>query len=282
MPVIRVDDPGDAALADYRHVPDPELLRRGAIFVAEGRLVVRTLLGASALGTRSVLVTDTALESLRDVLAPHLPGLPVYVVPPAIVLDLTGYNIHRGCLAIGERPAPASVATLLAARPDAATLVVLEQVTNADNMGGVFRNAAAFAVDGVVLGPNCCDPLYRKSIRVSMGAALCVPFASAGEWPQALAGLRSAGFTVAALTPRPDAVAIGEVAARWRPGTRLALLAGSEGEGLSDGALAAADVALRIPMAAGVDSLNVATAVAIALHRLVNCDRDGFSPITEI
>lgn len=269
MPVIPIDDADDARLADYRHVPDPELLRRGAIFVAEGRLVVRALLTRSRFAARSLLLTETSLDALGGVLAPRLERLPVYVVPHGVIEAVTGHNIHRGCLAVGERAEPPSVQALLGERPAAARVVVLEQITNADNVGGVFRNAAAFAADAVVLGPNCCDPLYRKAIRVSMGAALYVAYAQAGRWPEALGDIKAAGFTVAALTPRRDAVPIDrfvlERGARTGP---VAVLAGSEGEGLSDAALAAADVAVRIPMAEEVDSLNVATAIGIALHRL--------------
>ncbi len=269
MPVIPLADPSDPRLDDYRNVPDPELLRRRGLFVAEGRLVVRVLLGGSMAATRSLLVTETALHALIDVIEPRLDGLPVYVVPQSVVQDLTGFDIHRGCLAIGERPDRLSIGDLLARHPAPRALVVLEQVANADNIGGVFRNAAAFGVGGVVLGPGCCDPLYRKAIRVSMGATLRVPWARAAEWPGELEELKRSGFTVAALTPRPPAVPIGAFARGGGQGRRLALLAGSEGAGLSEGALAAADVALRIPMVPGADSLNVATATGIALQRLV-------------
>jgi len=268
MPVERVSDLSDPRLAEYRHVPDPELLRRGAIFVAEGRLVVRALLADSPFVTRSLLVTETAFDALHDVLEPRLAALAVYVVDQGTIQRLTGFNIHRGCLAIGERPAPVLLKDALGCAPRA-PLVVLEQVVNADNVGGIFRNAAAFGAAAVVLGPNCCDPLYRKAIRTSMGAVLRVPFVQAGEWPDALAHLREAGFGIVALTPRPDAMSIEEFVGRGEAGSRpVALLAGSEGPGLSPEALAAADVTVRIPMATGVDSLNVATSVAIALHRL--------------
>lgn len=269
MPLLPIDDLGDPRLAEYRHVPDPELLRRGRIFVAEGRLVVRTLLTASRCAVRSLLLTRAALESLRDVAEPRLPDLPVYLVTPEAIEQLTGYNIHRGCLAIGERPPALSLESLLTVRRDAQTLLVLEQIGNADNVGGLFRNAAAFGVDGVVLGPSCCDPLYRKAIRVSMGASLRVPFAAAEQWPQALTALQRAGFSVAALTPHAEAVSLDDFAEAWKKGGRLAVLVGAEGAGLTPDALASADAALRIPMAPGADSLNVATAAAIALHRLV-------------
>ncbi len=288
MPVIAIDDLSDPRLGDYRHVPDPELLRRGDIFVAEGRLVVRALLASPRLTTRSLLVTEAALAALRDLIELRLPALDVFLVPARAIEALTGFNIHRGCLAIGERPAPLSIDALLSGgsrpRPGfsgdavlltggaARTLVVLEQVGNADNVGAVFRNAAAFGVDAVILGPNCCDPLYRKAIRVSMGTALRVPFIPADTWPGVLGRLREHGFTVAALTPRPEATPLDRFAAGWLHGGRLALLAGSEGDGLSDAALEAASVPLRIPLAPGVDSLNVATAVAVALYALREVD----------
>ena len=268
MPFIPLDDLTDPRLADYLGVRDPELLRRGNAFVAEGRQVVRTLLAASPLAVRSLLVTQAGLAALQDAIAPHLATVPVFVVPQEAVERLTGYNIHRGCLAIGQRPAPLSAQSLLGLHPGASTLVGLERVGNADNVGAIFRNVAAFGADGVILGPGCCDPLYRKAVRVSMGAALRVPFAVEGDWPGALRRLAAEGFTVAALTPRPGAMTIDEVAGSWESGRRLVLLAGAEGDGLSEEALGIASLELRISMAPGVDSLNVATATAIALHRL--------------
>jgi tRNA G18 (ribose-2'-O)-methylase SpoU len=178
---------------------------------------------------------------------------------------VTGFNIHRGCLALGERGAAGDVTVL--AR-DARRLVVLEQVANADNVGGVFRNAAAFAADGVILDPRSTDPLYRKAIRTSVGAALHVPFARAADWPSALEEIRNAGMILIGLTPSPDAERIGRVAERL-DGTRAALLLGHEGDGLTEAALASCDIRARIPMeGAAADSLNVATAAAIALYEL--------------
>jgi tRNA G18 (ribose-2'-O)-methylase SpoU len=267
MPLERVESLDDPRLADYRHVPDPELLRRGEVFVAEGRLVVRTLLASSPFRTRSVLVTESAFLSLADVIEPRLAGVPVFLVEQGTIEALTGFNIHRGCLAIGERPSRATVGDLLARLPAARRMVALERIANADNLGGIFRNAAAFGADAVALGPGCCDPLYRKAIRVSMGAALRVPFCDASDWGADLDRLRASGFTVAALVTDPDADDIVRYASAFQAGGRLALLAGSEGAGLTLESLAHADVALRIPMAPGVDSLNVAAATGIALHR---------------
>lgn len=261
--VHRIDDP---CLADYRHLPDPELLRRGDTFIAEGRLVVQALLTQSPLQARSVLLTENAYRALADVVEPRLPELPVFLVSGDTIERLTGFNIHRGCLAAGQRPPRRPVADLLARLPGARRLVVLEQIANADNLGGIFRNAAALGADGVVLGPNCCDPLYRKAIRVSMGAALRVPFCHANDWPTDLHLLRLAGFAVVALSPTPTSRDIGEWARGLQPHARVALLAGSEGHGLSESALEHAVLSVRIPMAPGTDSLNVATATGIALH----------------
>src|SRR5206468_6952534 len=189
---------------------------------------------------------------------------PVYVAQPAMLARVVGFHFHRGCLASGERPPELGIEPLVA--PGGRRLLVgLEGVTNPDNVGGVFRNARAFGADGVLLGPGCADPLYRRALRVSMGAALQTPFVSILEWPAGLARLRAAGFRIAALTPDRAAVDISSFGPV--PG-RLVLLLGAEGQGLSAAARAAADVHLRIPIVPGVDSLNVATAAGIALHRL--------------
>ena len=268
MPIERVDRIDDERLADYRHVPDPDLLRRGEIFVAEGRLVVRALLTGSRFRARSILLTDAAYGSLADVIEPRQADTPVFLVPPGAIEALTGFNIHRGCLAIGERPGRVSVGEMLARLPRARRLVVLERIGNADNLGGIFRNAAAFAADAVAVGPGCCDPLYRKAIRVSMGAALRVPFCHTDDWLADLRALKAAGFTLAALTPAAGARDIGVYLSSLTQASKVAVLAGAEGDGLTPEALAHTDVALRIPMAPSTDSLHVATAVGIALHRL--------------
>lgn len=259
MAVNGLDDP---RLDDYRNVPDPDLLRRRGIFVAEGRLVVRRLLEAPRFRTRSVLLTHAAYTGLADVVD-RWPDLPVYVVTQNAMNEITGFNIHRGCLAIGERP-PAT--RWIDDVQDASLVVVLERVSNADNVGGIFRSAAAFGADAVLLGPACADPLYRKAIRTSMGAALRVPFAWLQDWPADLARLQAVGFRLLALTPSEPAMPLRDIA----PTARLALLVGHEGDGLSDEVRAAADLCARIPMAAGVDSLNVATAASVALYELAS------------
>ena len=269
MPVLRVS-PEDPRIADYRNVPDPELLASRGVFVAEGRHVVRRLLTESRFRTRSLLLTPAALDVFGDVIG-HVPDLPIFVVEPAAMNDITGFNIHRGCLAIGERPAPVPWTDVVR---NARLVIVLEGVANADNVGGIFRNAAAFGADAVLAGPSCTDPLYRKAIRTSMGAALRVPFAAMGGWPADLIRLRERGFSVVALTPEASAVPLHSCATVLRK-ERVALLLGHEGGGLSAGALQAATVRVRIPTSDAVDSLNVAAAAAIALYELRFMIRDA-------
>ena len=261
MGVERVRDADDPRLADYRELRDGERRRRAGTFVAESRQVVRRLLG-SRFRARSVLATEAAAADLRDVLAD---GLPVYVAPEETLGRVVGFNFHRGCLAVGERGAELPLDALL----DTRLLVVLEGVTNPDNVGGVFRNAMAFAAGGVLLAPGCSDPLYRKAIRVSMGGTLVVPFARAAPWPGALARLREQGFTIVALTPDGD-VDVADLGTSRPVPERVALLLGAEGEGVSPAARAAADVAVAIRMAGRGHSLNVATASGIALHCLAH------------
>jgi len=264
MPLETIDAPDDPRLAPYRHAADPVRLREHGLFAAEGRLVVRTLLTASPLATRSVLVTRPALDGLSDVL-PAGSRFPILVVPQAVMNGIVGFNIHRGCLALGERPPDRSIESLL--QDDPPRLVVLEDVSNADNVGGIFRCAAAFGA-AVVMGPHCADPLYRKAIRTSMGAALRVPFAPAAAWPGTLDVLRGSGYHVVALTPGPEADDLDATAGAISRMPHVALLIGAEGSGLSATALAGADRRIRIRIDRSVDSLNAAVATGIALHRL--------------
>jgi tRNA G18 (ribose-2'-O)-methylase SpoU len=267
LPIIPITDPGDPRLADYGNVPDPELLTRRGLFVAEGRLVVHRLLAAPALTTRSVMVTTPALAPLHDLLTPQ-PDVPVYVVPQVVMDQVTGFNIHRGCLALGVRPARHDWHALTATGQ---LVVVLERVGNADNVGSIFRSALAFGADAVLLGPACADPLYRKAIRTSMGAALALPFADVTPWPDALRELTDGGWTVIGLTPQSK-----DALRELMPGSprdpdshrRVAIVLGHEGEGLSSEALSACTGRARIPISPVVDSLNVATAAAIALYEI--------------
>jgi tRNA G18 (ribose-2'-O)-methylase SpoU len=262
MPIIRIDDPDDPRLAGYRNIPDRELVARAGLFVAEGRLVVRRLLGDARLTTRSVMVTEPALAAVQELFVTR-PHLPVYVVPRTVMNGVTGFNIHRGCLALGERP-PAGDWRHLAA--GARRLVIIERLGNADNVGSIFRTAAAFNADAVLLGPACADPLYRKAIRTSMGAALTMPFAGIEPWPDALHELRRSGIAVVGLTPAA-ALELRDVPGAI--GTRpAAVLVGHEGDGLTNAALELCELRARIPIVPEVDSLNVAIAAAIALYGL--------------
>lgn len=259
MAVIGIDDADDPRLLDYRD------LKRGArapdTFVAEGRLIVRRLLGASRFRARSVLGTERALADVADVLPDDAVA---YVAPGDVIRRVVGFPFHRGCLAIGERGPDVPLETLLGGR----RLVVLERLANPDNVGGVFRSAMAFGVDGVLLSPGSADPLYRRAIRVSMGGTLRVPFAPLPAWPEELDRLRDAGFTVIALTP-DGGIDVAEFGVTRPVPTRVALVLGAEGDGVGEATRAAAHLAVAIRMAAGDHSLNVATAAGIALHRLL-------------
>lgn len=263
MALERLNGPLDPRVAEYREIAEPELVRSRGLFVAEGRLVVRRVIDDGRYVVRSALVNGAAYESLKPELDRLAQRAPVYVCGLRDFPDIAGHQIHRGCLALVERPVERSVESLL---DGARRIVVLEGVTNADNVGGVFRNAAAFAADAVLLSPATCDPLYRKAIRTSMAATLRIPFARVDAWPSGLQALRASGFVVAALTPRAPAVNL-DTFARTAP-SKLALVVGTEGEGLSDAVESAADVRVRIPIVRDVDSLNLAVAVGIALYRL--------------
>jgi tRNA G18 (ribose-2'-O)-methylase SpoU len=269
MPIHRIADLSDPRVAIFRDVTDPELMRRHGLFVAEGRLVVERLLESRRFRTRAMLATETVLPALREAID-ALDALEIFVTPPGSMELVGGFNFHRGCLALGERPAPpVTLADLALDAPGPRLVLGLESLANADNVGAIFRNAAAFGVHAVVLDARSCDPLYRKATRTSMGATLTVPF-TITEWFDALDVMRRAGYLLVALAPA-DAIDIADAAnAPEFAGRRLALLVGSEGAGLDDQTLARADFRVAIKMAPGVDSLNVATATGIALHRFAS------------
>ena len=262
--VVPVDDAGDPRIADFvglraeaRRPLDSERAARGA-FVVEGALAVRQLL-QSDFRLRSILLTERGRRALGD----DLEGLeaPVYLATQPVIEAVCGFHFHRGVLASAERRALPRTQELAAA---AELLLVIEGVNDHENLGGLFRNAAAFGVDAVVLDPTAADPLYRRSVRVSMGHVLRVPFARATTWPADLESLRALEFELVALTPALDAEDLHGLTHSRRP----ALLVGSEGRGLTGDVLRLADRRVRIPMAPGVDSLNVSTAVAIALYQI--------------
>ena len=260
MSLIDVGAWDDARLADYRDLRDVELRTsleaEHGLFIAEGEKVIRRAV-AAGYRARSMLMAPRWVESLADVLV----GLdaPIYVADEAVVESVSGFHVHRGALAAFERrPLPAVADVLVGAR----RVVVLEDVNDHTNVGAIFRNAAAFGMDAVLLSPRCADPLYRRSIKVAMGAVFSVPWTRLDDWWGGPDLLRSAGFQVLALTPADDAVDISAV----HPGERAALLLGSEGHGLSPHWLGAADERVHIPMSGDVDSLNVASASAVACY----------------
>ena len=266
MAIERIESASDPRLIAYHGLRDAELLRARHLFAAEGRLVVRRVIEDSRYRVESILVNQAALNDLERTFASLAGDVPVLVCAADVLTSVAGYDVHRGCLALVHRPPLTPVDDLL---PAAEMLVVLEGVTNADNVGSVFRNAAAFGAGGVLLSPTCCDPLYRKAIRTSMGAALRVPFARAdgSDWPDVLMRVRAAGFTLVALTPREPAEPLDAFSARPRP-PKIALLIGTEGTGLTPAIESAADYRVRIPISGDVDSLNVASATAVALYEL--------------
>lgn len=259
--IVRIDDPDDPRLSPYRAVRERDLVGRDRLFVAEGRVVLEKAIAAMPQALDSVLVAEHRLDGLAGVLA-GLPAMtPVYAAGQAAMDAVVGFPIHRGILAVGRRP-ERDAGALLAALPDRALVVGLVGIANHDNMGGVFRNAAAFGAAAVLLDETCCDPLYRKAIRVSVGAALTTPFAQVGDAERLVAALTGAGFEVVALSPRGQ-VELSDLSA----GPRVAALFGAEGPGLPD-ALLARTRTVRIAMAGGFDSLNVATTSGIVLHSL--------------
>ena len=279
MQIITVDSADDPRLTDYVRLTDMSLRTSlevaNGLFVAEGTKVIGRAVGAGY-RMRSMLLAESRRADLSSLLSPDPaipgtaapdPGTPVYVVPDEVAEKLTGFRVHRGALAAMARKELPSVTHVT---KTARRIVVLEDLVDHGNVGAIFRCAAALGVDAIVLSPRCADPLYRRSVKVSMGSVFSIPYARMTEWYDGLKGLREAGFRVLALTPDEKAAPIAEAPT----GDRVALLLGTEGDGLSSRWLHEADEAVRIPMnprarAAGVDSLNVVAAAAIACHMLV-------------
>ena len=261
---VRIEDPADPRLDDYVGLTDMELRKRSeparGLFIAEGDKVIRRALD-SGHPMRSILLSDKWLPLMTPVI--EQAGATAFVADPAVLEQVTGFHVHRGALAaMGRRPLPDPAAVLDGAR----RIVVLEGVNNHTNIGAIFRGAAALGMDAVLLAPDCADPLYRRSVRVSMGTVFAVPWTKLEPWPEALGLLERHGYRRIALTPAPDAVDLR--ALRLAEQEKAALFLGSEGDGLSSRAFAACDLKVRIPMAAGVDSLNVAAAAAVACYAL--------------
>ena len=261
-PIIGIDDATDPRIEGFRQVRERDLVGRLGGFVAEGEVVLRAAIRAGRHPLTSVLIAEK--RSLA--LAPLLDGLPddvpVYAAPQPVLDAITGFHIHRGILAIGRRAAQPDLAGLLDGLGPRALVVVLYGVGNHDNIGGIFRNAAAFGVGAVLLDPGCCDPLYRKAIRVSVGAALTVPFVRLDPGVDPLGLLAARGFEALALSPSGGTL----LASLPRP-PRAAVLLGAEGPGLPADILARTRT-VSIPMAGAFDSLNVATTSGIVLHHL--------------
>lgn len=263
--VQRISASDDPRLHDFVGLTDVALRQRTEIedglFVAEGAKVIRRAV-ASGYAVRSFLLEEKWLDTLGEVRAAmQSAAVPVYLADAAVLRDVTGYDVHRGALAsMHRRPLP-DAASLLAT---SSRVAVIEDLVDATNLGAVFRGAAALGIDAVLLTPRCADPLYRRAVKVSMGSVFTVPYARFDRWPQCFQQIREAGFTLLAMTPAPGSVDLPDLAMP----DRTALLLGTEGPGLSRAALAAADLRVRIPMDAGVDSLNVAAAAAVAFYAM--------------
>lgn len=260
MQPIGISRPDDPRLAPYVSIRERDLTGRAdGRFIVEGKVTLDILLTRSRFGIESLFLGESRLEPLADLLAKVPDGVPVYAAPQAVMDEIAGFPIHRGVLACARKGDPVPMPQLLEAR----TLLVLNGISNHDNVGAAFRNAAAFGAGGVLLDEQSCDPLYRKSIRVSAGAALWLPYLQAGSGEDHLSWLEKAGFDVWAMTPRADAQPLHQL----KPGAKTAILLGAEGPGLPDTLISRARP-VRIEMAGTFDSINVATAGAIALSHL--------------
>ena len=275
--VVDVDDPSDPRLDDFRALNSidrrPDLPSGKGLVIAEGVLVVQRML-ASRFTPRALLGTDRRLAELSA----DLRGVdvPYYRAAAEVMAEVVGFHLNRGVLAAAPRPGELTVAEVL---DGARTVAVLEGVNDHENLGSIFRNAAGLDVDAVVFGTGCADPLYRRAVRVSMGHALLVPYAWAADWPRELDTLRDNGFHVLAMTPNPAARTLAEALSELAD-VKVAMLVGAEGPGLTEHAMRASDVRVRIPMSRGTDSLNVATAAALAFYERVRVAAEGRSEAT--
>lgn len=265
--IVDIEDPADPRLDDFRDLNSadrrPDLPAGKGLVIAEGVLVVRRMLD-SRFTPGSLLGVDRRLGDLADDLRDV--DVPFYRTSAEVMAEVVGFHLNRGVLAAAHRPPALALDDVL---EKATTVAVLEGVNDHENLGSMFRNAAGLGVDAVVFGKGCADPLYRRSVRVSMGHVLRVPFAHVERWPHDLDRLRARGFQLISLTPNPEAVPLAEA----MTGEKAALLLGAEGPGLTEHAMRATDVRARIPMAPGTDSLNVATAAAMAFYERVRIPR---------
>ncbi|WP_313531529.1 RNA methyltransferase [Shinella sp.] len=263
---VRINDPADPRIAGFVSIRERDLTGRDGRFIAEGTVVLRMLgstpAKANGFGCDAILLLESRLAGLADVLSAFGDAVPVYVASAAVFDAVAGFNMHRGVLALGRKPAAEAGVSLLGKLPETSLMLAGCGLSNHDNVGSIFRNAAAFGADAIFLDETSCDPLYRKAIRVSVGSVLSVPF-SRGLGAQAmLEGLAAAGFEIWGLSPR-GAVSVAAIPAA----RRIALVLGTEGEGLPQSILSRFRTA-RIPQRPGLDSLNVATASGIALYQI--------------
>jgi tRNA G18 (ribose-2'-O)-methylase SpoU len=261
--LVSISDLADPRLADYAHLTDVALKKSGGehgLYLAESLLVLQRALRAGHV-PRSILALGTSVDEALAAVKPF--DVPVFAGPPELLEQLTGYLLHRGLIASMHRPALPSMTSLLAT---AKRVVILENVVDPTNVGAIFRSVAAIGADAVLVTPRCSDPFYRRAIRVSMGTVLQVPWTRTDDWPALRAELVEADFHVAALALTEDAVDLRSFAATAPE--RVALVLGTEGEGLTAEALEAADTVVQVPMRHGIDSLNVAAAAAVAMYAL--------------
>lgn len=267
--LIRVADPNDERLADYVRLTDVALRTMmepaNGLYIAESAKVVGSALRAGHV-PRSILMSEDWLERMAPMIA-EVDALeqdaPLYVMDREVLSEVAGFHVHRGALASMQRPALPTVADVIA---NARRIVILEDIVNHTNVGAIFRSVAAIGADAVLITPQCADPLYRRSVRVSMGAVLDVPWTRLAQWPADLELLRESGFSLAALALSENSITMDDLTAA--PPERLALVLGAEGDGIGAATLAAVDAVVRIPMAGGIDSLNVAAAAAVAMWAL--------------
>ncbi len=258
-----IDDPEDSRVASYRDIRERDLTGRQGLFVAEGEVVLRTLLSpASLCAPRSLLIAANRLEAQAELIAQAPADVPIYAAAQPVLDRIAGFPLHRGLLGLGAKPAQRSVEAVLAELPETCVVLACSGIGNHDNMGGLFRNAAAFGAAAVLRDDRCCDPFYRKAIRVSVGAALRTPSAEASSLDALVGALSGAGFEIIALSPGAS-----EPLSMVRGGGRQAILVGSEGPGLPPDILRRLRT-VGIPMAGGFDSLNVAVSSALALYQL--------------
>lgn len=264
--LIAIEDPADPRIAEFSQIRERDLTGRAGGFIAEGTVVLRMLAAAHGAGrgirAEKLLLLRNRVEGVADLLAAFPEDVPVYVAESPVLDAIAGFHLHRGVLALGRRDGGGSVDALVQALPQDALVLVGCGISNHDNIGALFRNAAGFGADAVLLDETCCDPLYRKALRVSVGSVLTMPYAREGSSEALLGRLAEAGFAIWALSPGGEAE-IGEIA----PERRMALVMGTEGEGLPQAILTRFHTA-RVAQMPGLDSLNVGTASGIALYAM--------------